>query len=640
MNNKYAHLLKILMEYDEWLTAEFLAHRMNVSKRSIKNYVAEINSLHPATIASSRKGYKVDKEAASKLIETMNEEFPQTSHERVNFIMKALLLENKAIDLYRLSEDIFVSVDTIKKDLVKVRKRIADYDLYLTSSDFYITLEGREKNKRKLLADIIYEEFNKNVLNVSIIQELFPKIDVNLLQKIITEECKKYQFFINGYAMMSLLVDIIISIERMRNNCTFDLTESERPILGERERDLSYSIASEIEKNFNVQYSETELSELAVNLMSHLMRFDYDKINYENVVEVVGEPCLALALELLDDINKKGYFIDSTNEDFIVKFALHVKNLLPRIKQGHEIKNPLTNHIKTTCPLIFECAVCVADHLRELTGYEISEDEIAYIALHVGAYLETPEMTSGKVTSVIVFPQYYNLLDKFIEHITQELADSILIKAVFDSASAIEGIDPGDLIITTVDLPSTLETEQVRVTPFCTDKDITSIKNKVEAIRHAKNKKRLHERILQISNPKLFRKNKRFANETEAIRFMVNIMQKEGYVDENYLNEVFERERRSSTAFGYIAVPHSLKMCAKKTGMFVLLNDAPFKWGEHLVKIVLLFAINKEDRALFYDVFDNLIVMLLESPFANRVIQCETYEEFIDAIVSCYDSTD
>lgn len=641
MNNKHISLLKVMTAQNGWATASFLASRLNVSERSIKNYISEINTFHKGAIESSRKGYLVNKELAYALLENGKVDLPSTSEERVNYIMKALLMnndaENKAIDLYQMSEDIFVSYETIKKDLVKVKARALDYDLYLNSSSSSVSLEGREKNKRKLLANIIYEEFKKNVLCVSVIQDVFHHIDVSLLQSIILEECEKFHFYINGYALLSLVLDIIIGMERIRNHYTFDLSDNERLAFGIREQELSSNIAKKIEGNFNVRYSEAELEELTIILLSHLMKFDYNKIDRSNIVEVVGESCLALSLDLLSDIRNKGYFIDYDNNEFVVKFTLHVKNLLPRLEQGQEIKNPLTNHIKVSCPLIFECAVNIADHLKELTGYEINEDEIAYIALHIGGYLGKDETLSKKITCVIVFPQYYNMVNRVIERMTQEFGDTILIRGVLDSVNKLNGMDPVDLIITTLALPKKIQAEEVLVTPFCSEKDIITIKDRIKTIKRNKNKKRLYDHMHQISNPKFFYKNKAFSNEKEAIEFMVDIMHKENYVDEHYLEEVFVRERQSSTAFGNIAVPHSLKMCAKKTGLFVLLNEKPFPWGEHLVNIVLLFTINKEDRALFYDIFDNLVVLLLESPYASKVTQCKTYEEFIDVILSCYE---
>jgi lichenan operon transcriptional antiterminator len=69
--------------------------------------------------------------------------------------------------------------------------------------------------------------------------------------------------------------------------------------------------------------------------------------------------------------------------------------------------------------------------------------------------------------------------------------------------------------------------------------------------------------------------------------------------------------------------------------MAVLLNEKPIPWGHNMVNIVLLFAIEKESRNLFYDIFDNLITLLLEAPNAAKIIECKNYDEFVKTIVDC-----
>jgi lichenan operon transcriptional antiterminator len=78
-----------------------------------------------------------------------------------------------------------------------------------------------------------------------------------------------------------------------------------------------------------------------------------------------------------------------------------------------------------------------------------------------------------------------------------------------------------------------------------------------------------------------------------------------------------------------------MSMNAKKTGMFVLLSDKPIPWGESAVNIVLLFSVSKESRSLFYDIFDNLIVLLLETPNKIKVMGCNTYESFVETVINC-----
>ena len=43
MRGKHLALVKVLMSQNEWMTAKQLAKQLQVSDRSIKNYIGEIN---------------------------------------------------------------------------------------------------------------------------------------------------------------------------------------------------------------------------------------------------------------------------------------------------------------------------------------------------------------------------------------------------------------------------------------------------------------------------------------------------------------------------------------------------------------------------------------------------------------------
>jgi lichenan operon transcriptional antiterminator len=307
------------------------------------------------------------------------------------------------------------------------------------------------------------------------------------------------------------------------------------------------------------------------------------------------------------------------------------------LENGYTTKNPLLDHIKNTCPLIFECAVDVADKLKEITKYDIKEDEIAYIAIHIGGNLETQKSKKKIISCIILFPQYYDFSNKIMEKLKEHYGERLEIKTVITAIDEIKSVERADLIISTIPVFETIRMEWVMITPFLNDKDFESIEDKIQKINLRKTKARLMKHLMQISNPKFFYKNVDFSNKEEAIRFMTDIMEKEGYVNASYYDEIFGRENQASTAFEHIAVPHSMKMNANRTGMFVLLNEKkPIEWDNHSVSVVLLFAINKEERAIFHDVFDNLIVLLLEKTHAAKVTGCNTYIEFIEEVVRCF----
>ncbi|MDR1966500.1 MAG: PTS sugar transporter subunit IIA [Synergistaceae bacterium] len=639
MKSNCINLIKALLDHGGSMTARHLASLLDVTERSVKNYVAEINSYESGLIASSRKGYSIDRPRAKAMLASNENPSPQTSRERVNYIITKLITNdtsgNKNVDLYQLVDELFISFESVKKDMAKVKKKLLEYDLVILSKDSRISISGEELDKRKLLSLILYEEFKNNIMSVSVIEREFPGYDLELLKSIIKTQCEKYHYFINEYALLSLVLDVVIGMDRMKKMRTFGSSRKEGKSFGIREQELSQEIALRIEQNFHISYSQHEFEELTIILISHLMKSDFAALNIDNIRDVVGSECVKI-VDDIRDLLKNTFFIDTNNKDFLVKFTLHIKNLLVRLENGYTTKNPLLEHIKSSCPMIFELAVVVADRIKKITDYEITEGEIAYIALHIGSNLETQKPMRNIVSCIIYFPQYYDFSTKLNEKIKDIFGERLEIKTAVTSIEELIAAPKGDFVVSTLPV-SDVASNCVMITPFLNEKDIENIGNKLAEIELRKKKARLKKNLMQISNPKFFYKNTDLKGKYAAIRFMVDIMEREGYVKPTFFGEVLKRENQASTAFGHISVPHSLKMDANKTGMFVLLNEKkPVQWDDNSVSIILLLAINADERELFYYVYDNLIVLLLEKTNAAKVTACNTYIEFIEAIVECF----
>ena len=305
-----------------------------------------------------------------------------------------------------------------------------------------------------------------------------------------------------------------------------------------------------------------------------------------------------------------------------------------RIKSNSYSKNPLTDSIKSNCPLIYDCAVNISYKIKNYTNREINEDEIAYIALHIGANLVNQKNIHTKITCAILFPKHYDLDIKLAESISSAFSDSLLVKNIVTKEKELENIQV-DFIISTVKFANFTELPSIIVNTFLTEKDRKLIANKIEEVKKNKKKSEFLENLHSIFNESLFLKDKDFENENEAIEFMCNEMQKKGYINPSFKQEVFEREAMSSTAFNGIAIPHSMHMNAIKTGMFAIVNKKALNWGKQQVNIIFLLTINKSERKVFNDMFDALTTILSEETNLDKLIRANSFEEFINILVEC-----
>ena len=109
-----------------------IANALQISPRSVKTYVAQINSLYnKKIILSSRNGYELNHAIYSALfLDTDGGALPQTSEERAFYIIKQLILAHSShLDLFDLCDYLCVSYSTIKSDIGKMNKTFGGYNV-------------------------------------------------------------------------------------------------------------------------------------------------------------------------------------------------------------------------------------------------------------------------------------------------------------------------------------------------------------------------------------------------------------------------------------------------------------------------------------------------------------------------------
>lgn len=634
MNSKSKKIIRLLIDAQP-RTAATLADELGVSIRSIKNYVRDINKELPNTISSSHKGYEINQEKALEFLSQSSNRIPQTSEERVSFIINELLNnnKNKILDAYDLCDQLYISLSTLKNELNKVRVKLRKFDLELITKGDLIHCEGLEKNKRKMLSTILYDESNINFVNIESLQQAFGDIDIPFIRQSILEIFDKYHYFINDYSLINLVLHVTIAVDRIRNNNYNKEKIDELPGVKLHEYTMAQELAHKLEENFSITFSDAEIYEMTLLIVSRATTIDYKSINAANLEDFIGKDCFNLVNLLIQDINSF-YYIDLSEQEFLVRFALHIRNLLVRSKNNYFSKNPLTESIKVSCPLIYDASVNLAQVIKEQTGISINDDEIAYIAFHLGSTLEAQKNLNAKITAILYCPNYYDINLRITDTINQHFANDLLIKNILTDESEIEKASDVDLIISTIPLSKVVSKPVVYINLFLTNKDQQTLETKITQLRKQKHKKEFEQYLRQLIIPEFFERKKGFKSQKECIDHMVKNMTKLGYVDNSFKKDVLERERISSTAFGNFAIPHAMKMYANKTGMSIVITENPIEWNDKNVNLVIMMCFNKNERYMFNEIYEPITMILSEAENVKKILGAKTYDEFINLMVS------
>ncbi|MCL6574282.1 MAG: PRD domain-containing protein, partial [Bacillus sp. (in: Bacteria)] len=479
----------------------------------------------------------------------------------------------------------------------------------------------------------LYSESNGNFLDIDKLKESFEGFDIDYIRSVIAEVFSTYHYFTNDYSLTNVILHIAVAIDRMENGFIYPKQVDGEANL-EKEYKLAGEIAKRLEAHFDVTYSEGEIRELALLISSSGTSINFMHLQLSELEDVAGLRCLNLVGKILEDLHSN-YYIVMEDSDFLVRFTLHIKNLLMRLENHFVSKNPLTSTIKLNCPSIYDCAVHVSYTIKEETGFTMNDDEIAYVAFHLGYALEMQKQANSKITCSILFPFYYNYNVQLTEKLTSQFGEDLLIQHIVTKESDLNALT-SDLVISAVHLNFVPKIPFVLINPFFSTADKNKVANKINELKETKRKDSFKRNIEVITDEQLFVVADTVATKEETINFMCEIMENREFVDSSFLANVKEREAMSSTAFGRIAIPHAIKMNAKKTGMFALINNKGIEWGDLTVNIVLLISVGKDDRRLFHDVFDSLATIMTEDGNVSQIMNAADYQSFIDSLVACY----
>lgn len=633
MKKKQEELIEYLYKHDR-ITSEELSKSLSISIRTVKSYISDLNFQFPDLINSNNRGYEIDKHKASILLH-YKDNIPQDYDGRCIYIIKKLLLEKQIeIDLFDLCDELFISDSTLKNDIYKMNTSFANFNITFSCQDNKIKIYGSEKNKRKLITHVMSEEASGNFLDLTFLQESFLDYDIEKACNVIKDIFQKHHYYINDFSFINLILHVTIMINRIHNgnhiadsdDHTTDLIIEEHPIITE--------LCKALEDIFQVAFTSSEMFEVYIlfktNANFHM------KEQGDDLSKVVPQDILTITKDLIQSIDQH-YFVDLSSESFMTPFALHLKNLKQRLLNHTVIKNPMLESIKISCPTIYDISTFMAYQLMQIFGYEISEDEIAFLALHVGTEIERKKSIEYKVSCMILCPEYLNVSSMLYNKILMDFGEQVEIKKVISFENELEN-ETFDLLITTIPVVSKGNYLSVLLSPF----NMNYEKNKImDAIIKIENKKKgniIADNISLYFNPELFYiMNDKSACKEDIIELLADQMISLGYVASDFKEEVWKRENASSTAFMNIAIPHPMKMSAYKTSIAVAICPKGVKWTDSRnVNVIFMIAFNKLDNKHFHELYESLISLVNEQDVISEIKRCKDFDDFKNIIIHNY----
>jgi len=611
---KWERLIDVLGQAETWMTAAELADRLGVTTRTIRNYAAQANA-GGAIVESGPAGYRLDRAAwAARATPPRRASTPAARAARV---LRALIDATDGLDVYETAAANHVSDSTLETDLARVRSRLEGTGLVLVRQGPRITLEGPETARRRLLGALFRDESARGMLELDTLRAAFP--EVAAFRSALIDGLAESGYAPNEYGLNDVLLHTAIALDRVATNHPLDESDAATTAPGARigssdaaEGPLAELLARLVAEHFGTAIGSIELSHLT-RLLETRAATRTAEAGHPDAPDRPVSPRVPLVRRIAASASS-AYLVDLDDEDFIERLALHVDNLVARASDASFSRNPLTSSIKAAYPLIYELAVYIASELARTEGISVNDDEIAYIAMHVGAYLDQRRSRGEIVRVAVSAPAYHDVHTSLSARVRAAVDDDVEIVGS-------DATDPADLVVAVL-TPSMPVERLVVVAPFPTESDLERIRSEVASVRRARRRARLAASLSRYIAPELFVRGLRGLDRDGAIRMLGDRMIAADVIDRAYVDGALERERMSSTAFTeHLAVPHAMTMSARRTAIAIAVDDTPIDWGGAHVNVVALIAFAESGRAEFQEVFDQFVEAFSERENVLRLVQ-------------------
>lgn len=623
-------IMTIMNNQKDWIVGKDLAKLLNVSDRTIRNDIAAINEFYADTMIESniRKGYRIQGEKVKRFTEETKKEIPETGEERRWLILKTLV-EHNQVNIYQLADQMCISEFSLENDMNKIRKLLDNYQgLKVIRQSNMLQLSGEEREKRHLYEELISYKISGNLWNLNKVAENFMRFDLLKVKELLKDIFEEFHYQMNEIRIPTLLIHVGVILERNFACHFLKEDEEQQGKYGREEYEISRHFFEKIGARLSLQVREAEICDFAIYL-EHGKRKGYCE----------EEQLQGLASDLVQHIIveiREHFDIDfSEDREFRLGLEVHTVSLLKRHYANVEIDHTCLEEVKRKYPLIFEMGVWVCKIMEEHLNIIISENEISFIALHLGSAYERANLRR-KYRCLLICPHNQTVKDLCIQKIVNRFQDRMEIvdcMSYFEEALIRE--KNLDLILTTQPVAHALDIETTEISMFFAHTDEAAVfqtLNRLDQIRYRNN---FQFFILNLIREEFFTANMAVEEPEKIISDMCDKLYARGYVKENFKEGVLKRERLSPTSFFHgFAIPHNMSHQETiHSAISTAILKQPVQWGSYEVRFVLLLAITEENRnflKIFFDWLDDIVSN--PEKFA-RLLEVQDYQSFVNTLL-------
>ncbi|HFS8506666.1 TPA: transcription antiterminator [Streptococcus pyogenes] len=496
LDKKSYDLLSYLLKLETPETVMAISHALNQSRRKVYYQLDKINQALPKgvdqIISYPRPGILLtaDQKAACRLLleEVTDYNYVMKSDERRRLSSIYIAVSTERVTIDKLMQINDVSRNTILNDLTELREELEDkqYKIQLHATKargYYFGCHPMAliQYLYKLLVDVyqggntsFIDIFNRKLSEIQGLSVYFSKDILTYFHEYLFLSQASLGKTINtqdSQFMLQILPFMLLSYRNMRlDSETKSALKQEFHLIWKRkEYHIAQDLARELYHNFKLHLDDIEVSMVAMLMLSfrkdqdhHVESQDYDDMR-------------ATISHFIDQLESRYQLHFTHKQDLLKQLTTHCKALVYRKAYGIFLVNPLTDHIKEKYEELFAMTQSCATILEQDWTISLTDDDIAYLTIHLGGELRHNNTEQEKTKLVIVSDDGIGIQKLLFKQCQRYLANG-QIEAVFttEQYQSVYDLLAVDMIVATTD---TLKTKipMLIVNPILSDDDIIKL---------------------------------------------------------------------------------------------------------------------------------------------------------------------
>lgn len=608
LNSKEKIILQYLYQHqDGFSTSKVLAEHLSYTDRTIRTYIkkmlSEISEEESGFTIVSKQGY------GYRLQITDNEKYHQfLSRNQLNFgydysdatnrykqILNKLIFEEECILFDDLADQLFVSRSTLSHDFKIIRQQLATYDLSIESKPYKgVYVVGEERQKRRFIIDYFYsDQFYQNIQHFMAGEEYFGlSLTFEEITIVILDECRDFHLNLSDYVIQNLVIHLGLAIQRYQKGFKISPISIDNNKYA-KELSVATKIANRLSNRLGPENKlpDEEITYIALHLIS---KSQSEGLSNRDILRQE-------LVEVLEKTDSQYNYQFSNDFSLIEGLLTHLEVLIERVQHNIHMDNPLLDDIKNSYFDVFKLTQSMLSYFSIFQSYNLSDSEMAYVALHLMASIER-QKEKQKLNVLVICATGYGSAQMLKNRIKNELGQYVSIADVIGyyelDSQKLQGID---VIMSTIDLSNLVfKIPVITVSVFLTEQEVKTVKQRIAYLHPSQRQSKgiSEKNSLEKYFDRYFSEEQFLvvdsAEKSSILSELVSKMELGGLEKSEEFSKLIEsREHLSTFVFDKdIAVPHPLKPISDKAMIAVAIIKNGTYWEDGYEKIRLVFLVN------------------------------------------------